>query len=276
MRYEYNEKNGARFVLSIAESAIHRPFLDQKDDLLRIAWNRGNDQEVNVDGRIQLFPSGTFLSVMTNQTVIFDKPESITQWQYNRDFYCILDHDKEVSCAGFLFYGSYGAMLIQSSEEENEKFALLLEVFKDEFQTTDNIQGEMMRMLLKRLIIKLTRIGKSQYLNKDITNDDYDLVRQFNLLVEKHYKTHHQVQDYADLLAKSPKTLSNLFSKNKVSSPLSLIQQRIALEAKRMLRYTDFSASEIAYELGFKEPSHFSRLFKKVVGESPSVFRASF
>lgn len=276
MRYEYSEKNGARFVLFIEESEIQRPLLDKSDDLLRIAWNQGKDQKVEIDGQLSILPQGSFLSVMTYQTIVYESPASITQWQYNRDFYCILDHDKEVSCAGFLFYGSHGAMLIEPTAEENEKFSLLLEVFKEEFQTTDTIQGEMMRMLLKRLIIKLTRIGRRQYLSEDVSTDDYDLVRQFNLLVEQHYKTYHQVQDYADLLSKSPKTLSNLFAKNKVASPLSLIQQRIALEAKRMLRYTDLSASEIAYELGFKEPSHFSRLFKKEVGQSPSAFRSSF
>lgn len=178
-----------------------------------------------------------------------------------------------MSCAGFLFYGVSGSLLIELSEVEIRKFTLLLEVFKDEFQYRDNIQGEMLRMLLKRLIIILTRLGKEQYLSKSIENNEYDLVREYSLLVENNFKKHHQVQDYANMLNKSPKTLSNLFSKHHHKTPLQIIRDRIFLEGKRLLIYTDKTSSEIAYDLGFDEPAHFSRFFKKMNGQSPSEFK---
>ena len=100
-----------------------------------------------------------------------------------------------------------------------------------------------------------------------------DIVRQFNLLVEKRYKEWHQVQDYAGELNKSPKTLSNLFSKLSNKSPLKIIHDRIILEAKRLLIYTDYTIKEIAYEIGFEEVPPFNRLFKKMIQETPSEFR---
>ena len=51
------------------------------------------------------------------------------------------------------------------------------------------------------------------------------------------------------------------------------IQDRLALEAKRLLLHTSLSVKEIAYEIGFEEPLHFSGFFKKRVGVSPSQFR---
>ena len=78
-----------------------------------------------------------------------------------------------------------------------------------------------------------------------------DIVREFNYLVESHFKEKHTVADYADLLFKSPKTISNVFKKMGVKSPLQYIQERIHLEARRMLWYTSKDVSEIAYELGF-------------------------
>ena len=51
------------------------------------------------------------------------------------------------------------------------------------------------------------------------------------------------------------------------------IQDRLALEAKRLLLHTSLSIKEVAYEIGFEEPLHFSGFFKKRVGVSPSQFR---
>ncbi len=275
MQYSYQESaSNAHFRLTIQDADFQRNFFQEPNDhFLTIAWNRGADQEIIVDGLSIEFLENSFATLMVNQSFQFENPEDVVIWQYNRDFYCIVDHDKEVSCVGFLFYGSYGTMLIQPDETEVRKFDLLLEVFKDEFQYRDNIQGEMLRMLLKRLIIKLTRLGKAQYINGATSETDYDLVREFNLLVENHYKKLHQVQDYASLLHKSPKTLSNLFSKYHHKTPLQIIRERIALEGKRLLIYTDKPASEIGYELGFDEPAHFSRFFKKMTTQSPSDFK---
>ena len=79
--------------------------------------------------------------------------------------------------------------------------------------------------------------------------------------------------DYADLMFKSPKTLSNTFKKLRNQSPLHMIQERIILEAKRQLYYTEKPIKEITYELGFSEPAQFSRLFKNTTGLSPSDFQ---
>ena len=56
---------------------------------------------------------------------------------------------------------------------------------------------------------------------------------------------------------------------------MQIIHQRIVLEAKRLLTYTDKTAKEIAYEVGFDDASHLSRLFKKYTSQSPSEFKKS-
>ena len=56
-------------------------------------------------------------------------------------------------------------------------------------------------------------------------------------------------------------------------SPLQIIHKRIVLEAQRLLSYTDKTAKEIAYEVGFEDASHLSRLFKKYTSQSPSVYK---
>jgi len=75
------------------------------------------------------------------------------------------------------------------------------------------------------------------------------------------------------LLNKSPKTLSNVFSKIGQKTPLQYINDRKMLEARRLLKYTDKSVKEITYELGYEDVQTFSRFFKKQEGISPTYFR---
>ncbi|WP_020529248.1 helix-turn-helix domain-containing protein [Flexithrix dorotheae] len=194
--------------------------------------------------------------------------------QFNKAFYCIEIHDKEVSCNGLLFNGLSSLPILQMDEKERESFQLLKMVFLEELEHQDHIQREMLQLLLKRLIIKTTRIARQQLIQKTgIKDEETDLLRAFNALVEKHFREKHKVADYADMLFKSPKTIANLFLKLSEQTPLEIIHQRIILEAKRLLYYTDKPAKEIGYELGFSEPSQFSRLFKKITGQSPSEYK---
>jgi AraC family transcriptional regulator, transcriptional activator of pobA len=256
------------------EGQFEKYFFQKREErYLTIAWNKGETQQIWVDEVQYEFPANTILCLMVNQSFRFQNPEKIQAWQFNREFYCIVDHDREVSCVGFLFYGMRELMFIELDAANTQRLELLTKIFEDEFSTHDNIQAEMLRMLLKRLIILVTRLAKEQTQDFPEKDNHYDLVRKFNLAVENHYKTQHQVQFYADLLNKSPKTLSNLFAIYKQKTPVGIIHERIALEAKRLLIYTDKSAKEIAFELGFEEISHFSRFFKNKENCSPKEFR---
>jgi AraC-like DNA-binding protein len=65
-----------------------------------------------------------------------------------------------------------------------------------------------------------------------------------------------------------------LVKKETGRSALDYIQTRLIEEAKERVFDYNKSVSEIAYELGFKYPQHFSRLFKQKVGHSPQEFRS--
>lgn len=133
----------------------------------------------------------------------------------------------------------------------------------------------MLRIILKRFIITCTRIAREKCGVTPEQEKAFDIVRRFYILVDQHFREKKQVQDYADLLFRSPKTLSNLFASCGVPSPLRIIHERIESEAKRLLLYTPKSAKEISELLGFEDLSTFSRFFKKMTGESVSDFRKS-
>jgi len=150
----------------------------------------------------------------------------------------------------------------------------LRKIFIEEFEATGSTQTEMLKILLKRLIIIATRLAKEQYVEEElIESDKFDIFRKYNLLVDRNFKKHHQVQFYANELNKSQKTLANLFARYRLKCPLRIIQDRIISEAKKLFYYTDKSAKEIAYELGFEDSAHFSRFFKNVTGQNISEFK---
>ena len=85
----------------------------------------------------------------------------------------------------------------------------------------------------------------------------------------------HQVKDYAELLCVTPNYLNEVIKLSINSSAKDFIQDRIILEAKRMAIFTGKSGKEIGFELGFEDPSHFSKFFKTNAGLSLQDFKES-
>lgn len=192
---------------------------------------------------------------------------------FNSNFYCIYGHDNEVSCNGFLFYGSSQVMRLALSAGQSSNLHDIVRIFRQESGIHDNLQEEMLRIVLKRFIITCTRIARQRFGVGQEKEKTFDIIRQYYVLVDRHFKEKKQVQDYADILCRSPKTLSNLFSTCGLPSPLRVIHDRIEAEAMRLLLYTHKSAKEISSILGFEDLSAFSRFFKKMTGESVSDYR---
>lgn len=240
--------------------------------LYTFIWATHHPAELIVDGVPVTLQPQQILTLTAIQFLEYISGEDLIVYQFNREFYCIKDHDQEVGCVGLLFFGNTHIPIVTLDTLEQPKFNMLHQVFLDELETTDNIQAEMLRMLMARFIIKTTRLLKSNSENEHVTKSPNDLLRHYNLLVETHYKEAHNVSFYADKLFKSPKTLSNTFAKYD-RSPLQIIHERLVLETKRQLLYTDRSAKEIAYDIGFDDASHLSRLFKKQTGLTPSAFK---
>jgi len=272
-----DKKTGGELLLFSSEPQLDRHYYlrDKDNKYFTIAWNTGIQQTVTIDGGEYDFMPGTILPLMFNLSFSFGRAEDIVAWQFNREFYCIIDHDAEVSCVGFLFAGA-DQVFINTDEQDQARLRLLLHIFIEELKTRDNIQNDLLLLLLKRLIIVITKLAKSGSVpDQNKTNDKLDIFRQFNLLVEANFNREHSVQYYADRLHKSPKTLANIFLLYNEKTPIQMIHTRIMIEAKRLLYYTSKSIKQITYELGFEDPAYFTNFFKRNTAQSPVEFRKS-
>lgn len=275
MRLDYSSiKDESTFILTDFNCSSSLDLLRNKG-LYKIIWSKDHEVSFRIDGSlIELEKDQIVFCTPLNVLEIEKNTDGIISLVFNREFYCIRDHDQEVSCNGFLFFGSSVPQILTLNEKEKVSFSMMFDSFKEEFENKDQIQGEMLQTLLKRFLIKSRRLIKEDLPEPDLPNNQLDIIRKFNVLIEQHFREKHQVAEYAELLFKSPKTLSNLFHKYSDKSPLATINERIVLEAKRLLIYSDKTSEEIAYELGYKEAGHFSKFFKKHAGMNPTEFKS--
>lgn len=263
---------GEHFELLESESE-NKSVVEKMDGKLSMIWFVEDGSSLEIDANTYHFKKDQIIFLTNFNKISNVNLKAHRYLSFNAQFYCILNHDSEVGCKGILFFGSSGFPIINPDIESLNTLEAVWKMLKEEMRSKDNLQLEMLQMMLKRILILSTRILKTQENYDAIESNQADIIREFNFLLELHFKEKHSVKDYAALMNKSPKTLSNLFGKLGEKSPLQFIQSRITLESNRLLRYTDLPVSEVAYDLGFNDVQSFSRFFKKNSGISPSDYR---
>jgi len=102
----------------------------------------------------------------------------------------------------------------------------------------------------------------------------FDLVRRFDALVERDHAKHRAVADFAAELGVTPTHLSRTVKAVTGRTAGEVVHDRLLLEARRQLVFSDAPISDIAWQLNFSTPTYFTRFFSGLTGETPSVFRA--
>lgn len=197
--------------------------------------------------------------------------------EFNSHFYCIEVLEKDISCNGLLFNNTLIPAIVRVNKEDLVVafWGTISELIK-ELDVISAYAIEMTRVLLKRLLIKLTRVYIDQNKLQDIyfeETKENQTIRKFHTLINKHFLIKKSLKEYADILGISEKTLSNIFSKYSKETPSKLLKNRIILEAKRLLIYSEQPIKEIAYQLGYDDYSNFTKLFKNETGITPLEFK---
>ncbi len=155
-----------------------------------------------------------------------------------------------------------------------------IQQIKEELQNEEEFgKEELLRTYLKAFLIQVQR--KKNEFEKNGVNVSFaldekrvQLIRFVNL-VDENYNKGFSVAEYANLMHISLRTLSNLTTQLLNKTPSLIIQERIILEAQRLLLYSNLNVNQIGYRLGFDDPSYFVKYFKKHTNISPSEFRKS-
>jgi AraC-like DNA-binding protein len=171
------------------------------------------------------------------------------------------------------FYGVGAPPVLHANEEQARRFTEVCQELEREIELALDGQVILLRSYMRILLIEARRIHHAQPGAVHAETAAFLLTRQFVLLVEASYLTTSSVADYAAMLHVTTNYLIETVRRVMGQPAGKVIHERLLLEAKRLLRYSDFPVAEIATYLNFEDPSYFSRFFKKHTGISPSDFR---
>ncbi|MGV6875030.1 helix-turn-helix domain-containing protein [Pseudochelatococcus sp. B33] len=102
---------------------------------------------------------------------------------------------------------------------------------------------------------------------------DYDLLVRYRALLETHFRSERSLSFYANALAVTPARLNTACKARAGKTASDLLYERVIIEAKRYLVYTESSVAQVAHLTGFDDPAYFNRFFAQRIGISPGAFR---
>ncbi|MEO5713062.1 MAG: helix-turn-helix domain-containing protein [Luteolibacter sp.] len=222
-------------------------------------------READVDGDTLLF-----LSPGQVHTVRPEPGTDGTIVSFTREFY----DDPAGKLLDLPFFHATEAMpWMRLAPEDAVPFRRLFREMQDEFDEGKPGSDEMMRAMLRILFVKAARLYAGES-GKEAPRRSDALVREFHQSVERHFLEWQSLEPYARLQGVSVNHLNDVIRDATGRPAGKHIRARRLLDAKRLLLYSEMSVSEIGYHLGFKDPSYFSRFFRRYEGTTPAEFRS--
>lgn len=200
-------------------------------------------------------------------------PASIIKLEFHGDFYCIEYHKKEVACNGLLFNNIYLTPFVTISPILFNEIKTIFNKIEVEKDGGSPFSESVLKSYLQLVLALCSKEKSLQLVHTDVYQNELTVSLKFQELLESAFLFERSVQFYAYELALGVDSFSKKVKKELGKSPSQLIQDRVVLEAKKMLHLTYLSVKEIAAKLQFEDEFYFSRYFKKNVGISPSGFR---
>jgi len=153
---------------------------------------------------------------------------------------------------------------------KNEESLLIENIFKrfkehlEEYSSID----------IEKLISTISSLLKNALAEKFV--QDAKCVNRFGEMINSQFNLYHNVSDYALQLNMEPKNLLRMFQRQGLKNPSYIIKEKLLLEIKKSLIYSNKSMREICFEMGFYDPAYFSRFFKKHIDITALCFRNQY
>ncbi|TRZ41613.1 helix-turn-helix domain-containing protein [Robertkochia solimangrovi] len=159
------------------------------------------------------------------------------------------------------------------TREEHESLNFDIERMLSVFKSPHPYQEKMLEGMLSSLLYFCKAIYERHKTTENHLSRSQIIANRFEALVDKMYVDTKNVSDYAQELNITPNYLTTTIKKLTGKSAKDIIQERLLMESKSLLKYSGLDIAEIAYRLNFQEPTHFTRFFKNMSGTTPNQYR---
>lgn len=143
-----------------------------------------------------------------------------------------------------------------------------------EYHRPGEWQHQMLSAHLTVLLTYLSRLYNEQFTGTAPSADRL-LLKTYQAKIEESFRELHEVGAYAALLHLSAGHLSEVVKAQSGKPAIKHLHERLVLEARRLLFYSQHPLKEIAFELGFSDASYFNRFFKRETGVTPAEYRTT-
>lgn len=237
--------------------------------------------DIRYGRQIYDYQEGTVTSFAPGQVVTTEVDEGVKPMAHGVIFHPDLIRGtllgQEIKQYSFFSYHSNEALHL--SDEEKNIFTDCLEKIGLELQRPiDKHSKRLISRNIELLLDYCMRFYERQFITRQTVNKD--VLTKFEELLDSYFTDDRAMQNglpsvkyFADKICLSPNYFGDLVKKETGKSPQEYIQNKIIDLAKERIMGSEMTVNQIAYELGFQYPQHFTRIFKKKVGCTPSEYR---
>jgi AraC family transcriptional activator of pobA len=195
---------------------------------------------------------------------------------FTDSFFCKNKQDMQFLHSSMLFSDLYDIGKIKVNPQGSDLRVCRNMMETEYLRSTDAQQSHILHNLLHVLLLQAERNMHKQGFKELKSSANLDYLILFKDILEENFRKEKSVKKYASELSISEKQLHKATTKLLDKTPKQIIDERILLEAKRLLVHANQSIKEVAYELGYEEPTNFIKYFRKHTHFTPSEFREQF
>jgi AraC family transcriptional regulator, transcriptional activator of pobA len=246
-------------------------------DFYAITWIESGQLLQKLDGKTFTLSKGDIFVACPGQVHENDFGHSAHQVKggailFSSEFLQQIKHQTAITELTFLDNVFASPRLSLPDEELETVLSIITILLREMKKARPNLA--MVKSLLSAVLLSIQQTIDNSIIQANSARH-IEVYKKFKHLLELHFKENKAPSFYSERLHISDRHLNRLLKEATTKTASDIILGRSVLEARRLLCFTEINISEIAWSLGYQDPSYFTKLFKKATGQTPQAYRLS-